>query len=120
MKDMVKEYYELKQQEKEIQSRMLELNKEIKDMMMKNLRTDKYIIEGYSLRLAYVDMRKFTDDIIPYLKNNGFGHLVETKEVFDYEEVKKLIKKKEININEVNKFKGEKGKRTVNLYVRKI
>ena len=120
MIDKIEKYYELKQQEKELKEEIEKLNKEIKHWMLYTIR-DKSIKKGeYKIRVAQIDFRKFTDDIIPFLKINGFEDLIEVKEVFDYEKLKKLIKSGKISPGSVERFRDNKGKKSTNLYVRKV
>lgn len=119
METKIKKYYELKQKEKELKEEIEKLNKEIKEWMIKGNRV-KTEIGGYNVRVGEIDFRKFTDDIIPFLKINGFGDIVEVKEVFDNDKLKKLIKNGKINKNSISRYRSSKGKKSINLYVTKI
>lgn len=117
MVDKIERYYNLKQQEKELKQEIEKLNKEIKDWMNKEVKKNTIIEGGYSVRVMEIDFRRFTDDIIPFLKLNGFEDLIEVKEVFDYEELKRLIKKGIIDKNSLVRFRSNEGKISQNLYV---
>lgn len=119
MDSKIDKYYKLLQQEKELKQQIEKLNKEIKDWL-KEIQMDKIEIDGYKVHISNIDFRKFTDDVIPFLKINGFGDIVETKEVFDYDKLKKLIKDGKINKNSINKYRSDKGKISTNLYVKKL
>lgn len=118
MEDKIKKYYALKQQEKELKEEIEKLNKEIKQWMAR-CRNTKVEIGEYSIRIGEVDFRKFTDEIIPFLKINGFEDLITMKEVFDYDKLKKLIRNGKIDKNSVSRYRGGKGKKSTNLYVTK-
>lgn len=120
MLDKINRYYELKQQEKELKQEIEKLNIEIKKWMLYNLKENNTKIGGYDLRINQIDFRKFKDDIIPFLKLNGFGDIIEVKEVFDYEKLKKLIKNGKIDKRSIEQFRDDKGKKSLNLYVRKV
>lgn len=120
MIDNIKRYYELKQLEAEIKVEKELLNAQIKKWMMKDVKKNIYSTDDYTVKIQFIDMRKFSDDIIPFLKNNGFEYIVETKEVFDYEKLKKLIKSGKIDPKMSNKYRTDKGKNSINLYVNKV
>lgn len=116
----IKRYYELKQLESEIKVEKELLNLKIKNWMMKDIKKNIYSTDDYTVKIQFIDMRRFNDDIIPFLKNNGFEYIVETKEVFDYEKLKKLIKSGKIDPEMLNKYRTDKGKNSINLYVNKV
>lgn len=117
MVDKIERYYNLKQQEKELKQEIEKLNKEIKTWMNREIKKNALIEGDYYIRVTEIDFRKFTDDIIPFLKLNGFEDLVEVKEVFDYDELKRLIRKGKIDKNSLVRFRSDEGKVSQNLYV---
>ncbi|MDP4094985.1 MAG: hypothetical protein Q8920_16710 [Bacillota bacterium] len=102
---MVKKYYEIKQQIKELEDEAKLLHDEIKECMLKD-EINKTTAGNYQVSLQRQDRSEIKDTIVPYLKEQGYSGLV--IETYDHEMFKELEKRGVFDEAELSKHRVEK------------
>lgn len=107
MKDKIKRYYELNVKKKTIENEKTYLSNQIKDWMMNCLNDNYLIVDGYTLRLQERNVKKYdNNNLIEYLKENGYSDIIETKEVVNTSKLQKLIKNGSLDNKKIDSFKN--------------
>lgn len=102
MINIIKKYYELNTQYKEIKNEKDKLSGNIKDWMVNDLDENYIIVDEYALRIQLTDKSKYdTDKLINYLKYIGANDVIETKEVINMKKLKNIIDSGELDKKDI-------------------